>query len=474
MSATDYRLPSTDYTRLRDKHVTVMGLGLHGGALGTIKWLHKQGAKITVTDLKTEQELAGSIEQLNKYPGIKLVLGQHQEEDFTGANLVIRNPAVPKDSAYLQAARRAGVPIEMDSSLFWQYSPSRDIVGITGSKGKTTTAYAIATVLQASDPEAVAVGIDGVSPLGELTNVKQSSPVVFELSSWRLEALDAHQLSPPTAVVTSIYREHLNTYRSFEEYIETKKVIFKHQQPYEITILNWDDQHIREWTDAVPAKLYWYSLQPLPAEEGIYIEDEVVRARLRNQVNDIFSTDVLPFHAEHEQRNLLPAILIGLLRNIPVPTIQQAIESIKRLPHRLEIVRRLDAVTYINDSASTMPDATIAALHALKTQSIVLIVGGGDKGLVFDGLAEKIAAANIRALIWLPGTATKRMQKIINPTTPAKIVSASDMQSAVQQARQITRPGDIALLSPGATSFGLFQHEFDRGNQFRAAVQQLQ
>ncbi len=456
---------------LKNKKVTVMGLGLHGGALGTIDWLIHQGATVTVTDIKTTEQLAASVKKLQKYTHLTLILGQHRPEDFTQTDLVVRNPGVPRHSKYLELARSQAIPVEMDSSLFFMHCPSRHSIGVTGSKGKTTTSHAIAILFKEFNPFTVVVGVDGISPLKELAMVQKKSPVIFELSSWRLEALDEHKLSPAIAVVTSIYRDHLNTYKSFEEYIEMKKTVLRYQTAKDVAVLNYDDHIIRTWTETTAARIYWYSLKALPVNlEGIYLDQERVWVRQDGVATQLFGVEVLPLRAAHEQRNLLPAILLAQRQGMATIKIIQALKLIHSLPHRLERVRELHGVTYINDSAATMPDATIAALDSLQGKSIVHILGGSDKNLLFKELAQSISAANIRALVFLPGTATAKMKEVLSAQTHAPIVDADSMESAVRKATEIAQTGDTVLLSPGATSFGLFLHEFDRGNKFREAV----
>ena len=325
--------------------------------------------------------------------------------------------------------------------------PSLDIIGVTGSKGKTTTSKAITTVLTRAGVKVVEVGTDGISPLGKLNQITSDTTVVFELSSWRLEALAKYNISPKTAVVTNIYREHLNTYERFEDYIEAKKVIVKYQSCDDNAILNKDDDIVNSWEKDLKSFIHWYSLDDAP-------QDVTLAGGLQRQ-------------------NLVPAMIIGGLRGLDEKTVLDAIASIEPLPHRLEPVREFNDVRYINDSAATMPDATIAALDALGDESIVLILGGSDKKLEFDELARKISAANIRALVWLPGTATERMQQAILVRNSATSVGTATMQEAVIEARKLAEKNDVVLLSPGATSFGLFKHEFDRGDQFRSAVQDL-
>lgn len=459
---------------LQGKHITVMGLGLHGGGIGTVQWLLDTGARITITDMKTRDQLANAIKKVEALPNyseenITWVLGEHREEDFISADMIIRNPSVRKDSPYLTAARNAGVPIEMDSSLFFANTPTQDIIGITGSKGKTTAAHAIHHFLEGS----IAVGTDGISPLGKLSSISADDTVIFELSSWRLEALDERKISPKVAVVTSLYKEHLNTYESFDEYIETKKTIIRHQKKDDTAILNWDDELVRKWESEVQGTLFWFSLNELPQDKnGVFYQNNNIIIRSKDSDDAQITTHGnIP---EHELRNILPAILIAHIRGKAKQAIEQSLATLQRLPHRLEAVRELNGVTYVNDSASTMPDATIAALEAYKDSSIVLIIGGSDKNLEFEQLANKIKETNIRAFVWLPGTATERMQKTIlheKPDTPT--FDAATMQEAVQKASELAQNSDTVLLSPGATSFGLFLHEFDRGDQFKIAVAKL-
>ncbi|MFH1353886.1 MAG: UDP-N-acetylmuramoyl-L-alanine--D-glutamate ligase [bacterium] len=433
------------------KKITVMGLGLHGGAVGTIRWLYKQGARITVTDLKKEGALANSVAALDDLAGITFVLGEHREEDFINCDMVVRNPAVPKNSEYLRAAWKAGVSVEMDSSLFWQFCPTKDIIGVTGSKGKTTASRAIASLLAGGGKKIVLVGVDGVSPLAELKNITPETTVVFELSSWRLEALDERKISPPMAVVTSLYRDHLNTYNSFEDYAETKKTIIKYQSENDVAILNHDDELLREWKQDIKGKLRWYD------------------------VSTASDYEILGSWPEHMARNVVPAILIAGMRGIEPSKIAAALKNITWPPHRLEEVRRAGGVTYVNDSAATIPEATIAAIKSWRKNNIVLILGGGDKNLEYRELIKVIGQSNIRAIIFLPGGATVRMFDEIRGRVGMELpmYKVEDMNEAVEQAADLAKRGDVVLLSPAATSFGLFKHEFDRGDKFKAHVDKL-
>lgn len=463
-------------SHLKGKRVTVMGLGLHGGGLGTVRWLLHQGALVTVTDMKTEEELRVSVEKLHKLDGeVRLVLGRHDEADFTEADVVVRNPGVRADSPYLALARKASVPVEMDSSLFFENCPSQHIIGVTGSKGKTTTARAIEHVLKAGERSVVAVGVDGVSPLAALLTgeIDAETIVVFELSSWRLEALAERGLSPSTAVVTSIYREHLNTYDSFEQYIETKKAIWKFQGERGEVLLNADDEVIASWATEVPGKLFWYSLGDQLPGNGVYMHDDSIWIRDEEE-KELLPIEQLPVKSGHERRNLLPALLIGWQYGLDAEKLRQAIDSFEPLPHRLEMVRDMDGVIFVNDSAATMPDASMAALDAYAEWPVILIAGGNDKKLDFGPWGKKAANSDVKEIVWLPGTATALMQEAVRAGGGEMIFKeASTMQEAVREAARAANGGGVVLLSPGATSFGSFENEFDRGNKFREAVEKL-
>jgi len=453
---------------LKGIRITVMGLGEHGGALGNIKWLREHGAQLIVTDLKSRADLQGSIEQIGDDPGIEWVLGKHREKDFTETDLVIMNPAVSRRSPYLELARGRGVRIEMDSSLFFQWFDKKRIIGVTGSKGKSTTTAAIGQVLDVK-----IVGVEGTAPLAGLDQLGNDEQVVFELSSWRLEPLDRREISPGIAVVTSIYRDHLNTYDSWAQYIDTKKTLVKYQETEDLALLNFDDKILRDWAKDLVGRVGSYSLKDYQTK-GIYIKNGLVVVRWPAKEEIIMAVKDLPARYAHEVRNLLPAILLAWQKGIPKEQISLAVQKVRLLPHRMEKVAAVDGVEYINDSAATMPDATIAALDALSSKKLIHVLGGNDKALEFAAWAEKEAQANIKALIWLPGNASDKMRQAYKAAGGAQASEkVQDMAEAVKRASEIAQPGDVVLLSPGATSFGSFKNEFDRGNRFKAAIQNL-
>lgn len=462
----------------KDRKVTVAGLGVHGGAVGNIRWLHEQGALLTVTDIKSADQLQPALTALADLSGIGYVLGEHRLEDFTNTHLVLRNPAMRSNNQYLEAARRAGVPVEMDSSLFFKYSPTHHIIGVTGSKGKTSTTHAIAGLMSQQFNHTVTVGVEGTSPLAALSQLRVDDLVVFELSSWRLEALDEHKISPQTAVITSIYHDHLNTYDSFENYVETKKTMIRYHSASDLALLNFDDEAVRSWnTPALQGKVAWYTLGETIPGDGVFIDRGQVVCRVGKNIATLFPLSSLNRTGAHEQRNILPGIYLAWMHGVVPGDIERILKNAPRLAHRLEPVRELHKVKYVNDSAATIPEATMAALAAYKDHPILLIAGGNDKELNFTELGNAVAKANMRAVIFLPGDATEKQHDAMRKARiarPIPFYHSATMPEAVRMAAQYATPEDVVLLSPAATSFGLFQHEFDRGDQFKAAVNALE
>jgi UDP-N-acetylmuramoylalanine--D-glutamate ligase len=470
---------------LRGKKVLVMGLGLHGGGLGVTRFLLREGAEVTVTDLRTAEELAPSLRALEGQP-VRLVLGGHREEDFLQADLIVRNPAVPNDSPYLQLARQHGIPIEMEMTLFFALCPGR-ILGITGTKGKSTTTVLLGHMLQQQYPDTVVAGNIRVSALEALWAIRPHTPVVLELSSWQLEGLGERKLSPELAVVTNLYPDHLNRYPSWESYVQAKRQIYCHQTSDGILVLNAENGEVRSFAQDAPGRVAWFGLdlrpegQTLHTQDGVPLplgagaatiaEEQVVWIDGEGHTEPICARSQIRLAGQHNQANVLAATAAAALFGIAPEAIGQAIASFHGLPDRLEWVAEIAGVTFRNDTTSTAPVSTIAALRALEG-GIVLIAGGADKGLEYDEMAQ-VAAERTRAVALLEGTATDKLERALRAAGAEILGRFQDLGAAVRAAASVARPGDTVLLSPGCASFGLFRHEFERGDRFREAVHEL-
>ena len=263
-----------DFEYFKNKKITVLGLGLHGGGIGIVKFLANHGAKVIVTDLKTKEQLAKSLEKLKGIKNVEYVLGQHRNENFTNADMVIKNPCVPWTSPHIKLALCSNIPVEIDSSIFFKLCKN-PIIGVTGTKGKTTTAALIFEILKLAGKNPVKVGSGQISVLDKLDNLKKDSVVVFELSSWRLSALKKEKLSPSVAVITNILRDHLNYYKTMEDYIADKKNIFLHQKPGDWLVANDDNERVRELYPEVKSQIFKFSFSS-SGENSVFVENEAI------------------------------------------------------------------------------------------------------------------------------------------------------------------------------------------------------
>jgi UDP-N-acetylmuramoylalanine--D-glutamate ligase len=457
---------------LRGKRVTLIGLGTRAGGLGVARYLTSQGAEVTVTDMRSADALAEPLAALAGLP-IRFVLGGHQEQDFTPerADLIVRNPGVPRRAPLLELARSHGIPVEMEMSLFFRACPA-PIVGITGTKGKTTVSTLTGELLRSAFPDVVVAGNMGVSALEQLPRLRPDAPVVIELSSWQLEALIEHGLAPRIAVLTLIAEDHLNTYDDFADYAATKRGITRHQRPGDWLVVNRDDPEA--WRAAAET-----AVTAIPFGErdhgadGAWLTAEELLWRYQG-IETRWPRPASPALAgRHGARNALAALAAAMLAGANSDAIGRGLGAFRGVKDRLETVAELDGVTFINDTTATAPAATVAALESLAGRGPVhLLAGGADKGLDPAPLAE--AAAHHQAKVYLfAGTATPALESALRSRGLTPCGPFTGMTEAVAAARREAKPGDVILLSPGCASFGLFQDEFDRGDRFRETVLSL-
>ncbi|MGW8184679.1 MAG: UDP-N-acetylmuramoyl-L-alanine--D-glutamate ligase [Candidatus Moraniibacteriota bacterium] len=464
---------NTNY--FRNKKITVFGLGLLGGGLGVVKFIAKHGAKkIIVTDIKSKEELRRSIEKLKGIKNIEFILGYHRIEDFSQVDMVIKNPQIPWDNKYIKEALNKKIPVEMDSSLFFKLCKNK-IIGVTGTKGKTTTSSMIFDLLKNSGKNPIMVGVGQESVLDKLEKLRSDSIVVFELSSWRLSALGRSKLSPQIAVFKNIFPDHLNYYKGMKDYIADKENICKFQKPNDWCIVNRDDEIIQNISQRVKSQLVEFSFSRRDEGRSVFYEDERIYINDGIDIREVVSKDKLANFSKHNISNLLAAIGVALALGIEFDKVKKAVSKIHSISHRLEFVTEADGVKYYNDSAATIPDAAIAAIESFD-KPIILIAGGSDKNLDFSDLA-KLISEKVKGIIFLKGNATEKLIEKLIKNTPdrehKRFEIFDSMDKAVEEAARVADRGDVVLLSPGAASFGLFENEFDRGDKFKRAVKNL-
>ena len=491
----------------KGKRVTVLGLGVLSGGVASARYFAARGADVTVTDLLPAEALRKSIDALAPWP-VRYVLGEHREEDITGADLVVVGPAVRDDSPYLRLARDRGVPLTTEMNLVFE-TCRRPVIGITGSNGKTTTTRLLGALHQAVDPETLVGGNIGRAVLNELED--SASPVILELSSFQLHRLAWIRRSPGLAVVTNLSPNHLDWHGTFDAYEQSKRHIVHYQSPEDMVVLNADDERLRKWASFCPGRVAWFSMEG-PVETGCYVRDGQVVFRDGAGERDgsgargaskaggvstergpaaeraICPVDALRLPGPHNLANLLAAVTAACLGGIPPSVIRSTVEAFRGVEHRLEEVAVFDGVRYFNDSACTTPASTVTALRAFDAP-VVLIAGGYDKGTAFDDMAEEIVR-RARAVVLIGATADAIETAIgeaggagtadVDPADvytdaakPPVIARAETLDDAVRKSAGLARPGDVVVLSPACASYDMFTNFEERGQRFKEAVAAL-
>ncbi len=448
-----------------------MGLGLFGGGVGVAQFLVRQGAHVTVTDLRNATELSPSMKQLEGLP-ISYKLGGHCSEDFIRADMVIVNPAVPRDSKFIQIARDNHVPMNTEINLFFQLCPA-PIIGITGSNGKSTTTTLTCKILQQTQRVTWVGGNIGKSLLLELERIRPSDIVVLELSSFQLEELHRAKKSPNISIVTNISPNHLDRYSSMDDYIQAKKGIVLHQRPEDYTILNYDDPELRRWEKDCKSKVLWYSTRET-LTNGAFVQGNDIVLSVNGRRTAIPCMSGIKIPGDHNLQNILAASCAAYLAGASGDHIKEAVTAFAGLEHRLEFVREVNGIRYYNDSKATTPESAMAAVSAFRTP-VILIAGGYDKGSNFDEFAG-VCTKHTRAVILIGKTADKIkeliMLKKVRKESPS-ILMSNTFRDAFLQANALAKGGDVILLSPACASYDMFLNYEERGRQFKDMVQSL-
>jgi len=456
------------------KKITILGLGRyeHGSGLAAVKFFIRQGADLLISDLQTKDELAIQVKRVKDYAAeqdyqgqMTWVMGEHREEDILGCDVLIPNQAIPVTSKWIQLAQKHNIPIEHEMTLFFDRSPAK-IIGITGTRGKSTTTALIGHRLEGYKRKVwVGGNIAKGSPLEMLGQMKKDDLVVLELSNFMLEYLNLKKMSPDIAVLLNVLPDHLNRYDGdMQAYANVKAVISDYQQKGNILITNASNEYTKAIGTSAKADVKWFSVEK-ELEQGYYLRGRDI---MKNK-EVLLSVDEVPLRGEHNYANILAAIATVDQLEDDLDPARQQIGSFASLDGRLKFIDEVKGVTFINDTTSTTPVAAVAALKSVDSRKVILIAGGYDKDLPLDKFVS--ALAGVKSIIWLPGNGTDRIKTLMMDDVDYGDVES--MQQAVKQAFVRAEPGDVILLSPGFASFGLFKNEFDRGDQFDQAIQDL-
>lgn len=435
--------PQTDF---KNKKIAIIGEGLEGES--SAAFLRKQGAEVEIRDQKQ---------------------GDDYLKDLDKFDLVVRSPGVRIDKLITDNPGLITSKITSQTKLFMDLCPA-PIIGVTGTKGKGTTASLIYEMLKAEGRDVYLGGNIGVPPFEFLEKVNGGSWVVLEMSSFQLQDLTR---SPHIAVVLMITSEHLDYHKDTHEYIEAKRNILKHQTSSDFAIINRDYPASNESDNHALGKVYFVSRER-EVEEGCFALGNQVILRTNGNSIPVIDTRELLLRGDHNHENACAATMAAYLAGVRVGTITQVLKQFKGLEHRLELVDIINGVEYYNDSFSTTPETAIAAIQAFKNPEILLL-GGSTKNSDFKELGEVISSAeNIKAIIVIGIEWERIKERIKNHESRIMVIEgAQNMQQMVAAASKLAVPGDVVLLSPACASFDKFKNYKDRGEQFKEEVKRL-
>jgi UDP-N-acetylmuramoylalanine--D-glutamate ligase len=447
---------------LNNKRVLVVGLGKSGVA--SALFLKAHGARVTVSDTKSGDELRNEIPALLDQ-GITVETGGHGERTFRGQDLIVVSPGVPVDAPPLTQARSLGESVIGEIELAAQFLPG-PIIAITGSNGKTTTTTLAGEIMTAGGFPTLVGGNIGTPAISLAEQAKQETAIVLEVSSFQLETIQTFR--PKVAVVLNVTPDHLDRHRTFEIYVDAKARIFENQQASDFAVLNADDPTCVTMASRTKAQVFWFSRQK-EVKLGAWVDAGKILFRDGSSQREILRVSEIPLKGAHNLENVLAAACAGALMGCAPGKIRQAVRNFKAVEHRLEFVATVDGVDYYNDSKATNVDATIKALESFPAY-IHLILGGKDKGSDYSVLND-LLRQRVKRVYTIGAAAAKIESQIVFPKN--EIIHAETLENAVRKAHATAQPGDVVLLAPACASFDQFKNYEHRGQVFKEIVRGL-
>jgi len=447
------------------KRVAILGLGRSNVALA--RHLFRQGARLVGFDAKGASELGDRYRALAELPGMEFRLGAGYLSGLTGFDAVFVTPGMKKHLPELERARAEGALLSSEMALFLELCRA-PVVGITGSSGKTTTTTLVGMMLKAAGERPVYIGGNiGTVLIEVVEEIPERAWVVLELSSFQLQLA---KVSPHLAALLNLRPNHLDVHSSYHEYVESKCNIFRSQRPGDWLVFNADDAEVVRHSLGSPAQRASFSRKH-PVRAGAYVRDGVITGAMAEGEAPILETHRLLIPGDHNVENALAATALALLAGVKPGVISQVLATFPGVEHRLELVRVLGGARYINDSIATSPDRTLAALNTVPGM-VLLIAGGYDKGLDFDGLGQAMAG-KVRVLITIGETAPRIAAAARRGPSGPLVLQAQSLGAAVRLAYRQAREGETVLLSPACASFDMFADFEERGRAFKALVREL-
>ena len=452
---------------IRYRKVAIIGLGVSNIPL--IDYMYQKKARVTVFDDREEESIPKELMDKIKLYKFEYSFGKDNLKKLINFDIIFRSPSCLPTKPELQEEAKRGAIVTTEIEMLMKMCPCK-IIGVTGSDGKTTTTSLISTILKQAGYHTYLGGNIGTPLFTKLSEIKPEDIVVLELSSFQLMGM---KVSPNIGVITNITPNHLNIHKDYQEYIESKKNIFKYQDENDIVVLNYDNEITRKCAKEAKSKVIFFSSKE-KLENGFIVDGKIIKECQDNIRKHILDTQDVILKGEHNYQNIATA----LAATKTLVNLEDAAETIKKfnsVEHRLEFVREINHVKWYNDSASSSPTRTISGINAFD-EELVLIAGGYDKNLDYTPLAKPIVD-KVKTLLLIGQTSGKIFeavkQEMEKQNKDVKIYMCDTLKETVDIANRIAKPGQVVLFSPGSASFDMFKNAYDRGNQFKNLVNKL-
>ena len=444
---------------LSGKKVLVVGLARTGVALA--HFLNQAGARVTVTDMAQAQELAAMRQLIHNLP-VEQELGVPEPNDVHRFDLILPSPGVPPELPWLEAARRAGIPVWGELELASHFL-TRPVIAVSGTNGKTTTTTLVGMFLATSDVKALVGGNIGTPLVSLLEKQRDADYLVLEISSFQLDT--APHFHPQIAALLNITPDHLDRYPDYAAYVASKANLFAAMTATEIKVLNYDDPLVRPLGRELGTVLYFSSSEPLT--EGAWLTNGIINIRLPGAPREEFPLAEIRLKGAHNLENIMAALLLSLAAGAEPQACREVLATFAGLPHRLEWVATQAGVDFFDDSKGTNVGAVARSLSSFD-RPVILIAGGRDKDSDFS-LLNDLIRQRVKALVLL-GETRERLARVWEGLAPSYL--AADMDEAVARAAGLAAPGEVVLLSPACASFDMFRDYAHRGEIFQKAVKE--
>lgn len=450
---------------LKTMKIACIGAGVSNIPL--IKYLNKLDCDLTLFDNKNYNDLNEDIKSLIDNNVIKAYLGEDSLTNLEGFDIIFRSPSMLPTNPYLEKEKKRGAIITTEVEQVIKYSKAK-IIGVTGSKGKTTTTTIINEILTGMNYKTYLGGNIGIPLFDKIDEITENDIVILELSSFQLMSME---FSPNVAVITNISPDHLDIHGSYEEYINAKKYLFKNQKETDLVILNNDDSIVKDFYKEAKGEVKYFGMSPI--KDSYVLDNDFICYNGKK----ILDTKKFTLKGTHNYINVCAALnAVKEYINVENDELENIIANINSVHHRLEFVREINSVKWYNDSASTTPDKSLAGINAFDSD-IVLIAGGYDKNISYTPLAKPIIN-KVSKLILFGDTKNKIydavMEEIKNTkNVKTKIYIMDSLEEVIDIAYKVAIPGEVVLFSPASASFDMFKNAYQRGDLFKELVNKL-